>query len=167
MAVRTDLNGIKDELISLFTTANTVGASPVDLSDGLNKRIQKVLGVRPDLLPIQASFYPCVTCYIDAKEVTGSDIARDQLSAKRQAEVRFDIVGIISDSKITDKTRDLASDDINRLMENIELILRSSPNLNGKVLWQAPQTCQYFAGSLDSQTQVRAGILSVKARVYY
>ena len=162
-----DLVGIMNNLQYIFEQANTTTASPIDLSYGLDVRVQKVLAINPDLLPIQASFYPAVTCRISSKDVTGADINRNQLLARRQVEVMIEVFGLIFNNTIPDKTRDQASEQIYRLMENIELILRADPTLGGKVLFQVPVGCEFFSPSLDSKTIARAGILSVKARIQY
>ena len=77
MASRVDLNGIKTELKSLFDTANTTTASPIDLSSNLSnsKRVNKVLTIHPEMILPQASLFPLVTCYIDSKTIKRLDIA--------------------------------------------------------------------------------------------
>lgn len=167
MASRVDLKGIKDQLKSIFETANTTTASPIDLSSDLTKRIQKVLTVHPQMIPIQASFYPCVTCYIDAKDIKSDDVASSQLNSKRKATIPIQVIGSVWNQNMTSVTEDPADNDINYLMENVELILRSNHNLNNKVLWQIPSNVRYYIGSIDEQTHLRAGILTLNATVYY
>lgn len=167
MATRVGLNTIKSELKTLFNDANTTTASPIDLSSNLTKRVQKVLSVHPEYIPVQASFYPCVTCYIPDKAIEADDIAKDQLSTKRKAKVSIDIVGAVFNQNINDVTKDPADEDINYLMENIELVLRSSPNINGLVLYQKPNSCRYYSSILNSNVHIRVGILSIDATVFY
>lgn len=167
MAARVGLNTIKSELVSLFNTANTTTASPIDLSANLTRRVQKVLSVHPEMIPIQASFYPCVTCYIPEKTIIGNDIAKDQLSTKRNARVSIDIVGAVFNQNVTDVIKDPADEDINYLMENIELALRSSPSINSAVLQQKPSSCRYYSTILGSSVHIRVGILSLEATVFY
>lgn len=167
MAARVDLNGIKTELKSLFNSANTTTASPIDLSYSLTKRVQKVLSVHPEFIPIQASHYPCVTCYVSNKSMPSEDIAKDQLNAKRRCDISIDVVGAVFNQNILDITKDPADEDINYLMENIELILRSSPNLNGSVLWQKPTSCEYYSTILNSQVHLRVGIIKLEASIFY
>lgn len=167
MATRADLNGIKTELKSIFDAANTTTASPIDLSSGLaNQRVQKVLTVHPDMIRPQASFYPFVTCYIEDKSTDSDQISGNQLNMKRTADIKIKIVGAVYNQNFTDATKDPADNDINYLMENVELVLRSSPNLNGKVSWQRPDGCVYFTMS-DQKNNVRCGVLTLSAKVHY
>jgi len=167
MASVIDLNGIKTELKTLFDAANTITASPIDLSNGLvNGRVRKVLTVNPEQIPPQASFFPFVTSYIKSKSIQQSSIANDQLSGKRQAEVTIEIVGGVFNQNQITVTKDPADTDINTLMENVEYVLRTSPNLNGKVLWQKSTDVQYFTSVIDARNHIRAGVLTVTALVY-
>lgn len=167
MAARVGLNTIKSELKSLFNTANTTTSSPIDLSSDLTKRVQKVLSVHPEFIPIQASFYPCVTCYISEKSIQADDIAKDQLSSKRKGRVLIDVVGAVFNQNLTDITKDPADEDINYLMENIELVLRSSPSINSSVLFQKPSACRYYSTILGSNVHIRVGILTIEAMAFY
>lgn len=167
MATRCDLNGIKSSLQSLFTSANTTTASPIDLSADMTKRVQKILSVNPEMIPPQASFYPYVTCFVTEKAMESRDITINQLNAKRKATVSMDVVGCVWNQNFVSVDQDPADKDINYLMENIELTLRSNPNISGNVTWQIADGVQYYTVPIDNQTHLRAGILSVKATVFY
>lgn len=164
-----DFVGIKDTLKSIFDAANTTTASPIDLSSNLSnsKRVQKVMTVHPDMIRPQASFYPFVTCYIDNKNITSKQIAANQLNAKRESDVSIKIVGAVFNQNMTDVTKDPADNDINYLMENIEQVLRANPSLSGKVLWQAPETVEYFSAQIDQHNNIRCGVLTLSAKVHY
>lgn len=166
MAERVNLNGIKDDLVSLFVANNTTTSS-YDLSNGMSQRVKKVLSVHPEMIRPQASFFPFVTCFVTEKNITSEDIAKDQLSAKRTAEVSIEIIGGVFNQNGTDITKDPADRDINYLMENIELILRTNYNMNTKVKWQRPDSVRYFNTALDSANHIRAGILRLTGKVIY
>lgn len=169
MATRTDINGIKTALRSVLLAANTTTASPIDLSSGLSnsKRVKQVLKVNPEMIIPQASFFPLVTCYIDSKSIKTSDIAKTQLDTKRRATVELKVVGSVWNNNFTSLESDPADDDINYLMENIELILRSDYNLSGACNWQQAGECKYYTTILDEQTHLRSGILTVNCEVFY
>lgn len=167
MASRVPLNTIKSNLKTLFNAANTTTGSPIDLSSDMTKRVQKVFSIHPEMIPIQASHYPCVTCYIPDKPIVSQDIAKDQLNCKRRATVNIDVVGAVWNQNFLDITKDPADEDINYLMENIELILRSDSNLTGSVTWQKPTTCNYYSTILNSTVHLRVGILKLEAEVFY
>lgn len=169
MAARCDLNGIKDALMALFAAANTTTASPIDLSSGLSSRVKKVSSVHPEMIPFQASHWPYVTCYIDSKTINleRTDIAKDQLSNKRAANVNIMVVGGIWNQNLKDQAIDPADKDINYLMENVELVLRSSPNLGGAVKWQMPEAIEYYSGKINETVHLRGGILKLSASIFY
>lgn len=167
MAARADLVGIKNRIKTIFDAANTTTASTIDLSSDLTRRVQRVMTIHPQMIPIQASFYPVVTCYVSDKSIDQDDIASDQLNAKRRAKINIDVVGAVFNQNMTDVDKDPADTDINYLMENVELILRTDPSFNGLVKWQRPQSVQYYTTALDEQTHIRAGILSIQASIFY
>ncbi len=167
MAERVDLNNIKTQIKSVFDTANTVGALPIDLSANLSTRVQKVLTVHPDMIPLQASFWPFVTCYIDSKEINSDDISVNQQQSKRRARLKIVIVGGFYNENFVTDTKDPADEDINLLMENIELVLRGSHDLNASVKWQKPTDVQYYISPLNQKTHVRLGLLTLDAQVFY
>ena len=167
MATVVGLNTIKANIKTLLNAANTIGASPVDLSNSMTSRVKKVLAVHPASIPIQASHYPYVSCYIAGKPITSDDIAKDQLSTKRKSKVQIDIVGGVFNQNVTDITKDPADEDISYLMENIELILRSDPTLSNSVLYQKPIECSYYSNLVGSNAHLRLGILRIEALVFY
>lgn len=161
-----DLNNLKEQIQTIFQTENTTTATR-DLSSGLETRVQRVLKVNPARIPIQSTWYPFVSVWIDKKDVEPSDFARTQLSARRKCEVDLKIVGAVWNSSITDEEIDPADEDCEDLMENIEEILRGNPTLNSLTSWSFPQSITYHNASLDEGAHIRAGILSLRAVIFY
>lgn len=167
MAERCDLVGIKEQMRVLFETNNTTTSTVLDLSSNLTRRVQKVFKVHPEMIPIQASLFPYVTCYIDNKQMGTNDIASSQLNAKRRSTITVNVVGMVFNANFSRIDEDPADEDINYLMENVEYILRSDSTLNSKVKWQIPSNTQYYSARLDNQTHLRAGVLQLQAQVFY
>jgi hypothetical protein len=161
-----DLNNLKEQMQSIFQTANTTTATR-DLSNGLETRVQRVLKVNPGLIPPQASWYPYVTIFIDNKTIELTDFAKDQLSAKRKADVTIKVVGAIWNSTINDEEIDPADEDCEDLMENIEQILRANPTLGGIATWSKPTAVTYHSGKYGEEVHIRAGILDLEATLFY
>lgn len=166
MAVVVDINGILDDVVSLFNSVNTTTGSPVDLSGSMSRRVQLVGSVHPMKIAVQSSKYPFVTIFCTGKNIVGSDIASTQLMAKRQADVMFDVVGICWNNNFSSIGQDPADRDCNYLMENVELALRSLPSVNSKIKWQQPSAVQYY-DSLQEGNHLRAGVIKLKGKVYY
>lgn len=161
-----DLNNLKEQIQSIFQTANTTTATR-DLSNGLESRVQAVLKVNPSRIPIQANWYPFVTCYIESKEIELVTIAKDQLTAKRRCQVDVKIVGAVWNSSISDAEVDPADEDCEDLMENIEEVLRANPTLGGVATWSYPTGVSYHNVGLDEGVHIRAGILNLKTDIFY
>jgi hypothetical protein len=161
-----DLNNLKEQIQGIFETANTTTASR-DLSSGLETRVQRVLKVNPSRIPIQASWYPFVTIFIDNKTVVQDGMVKDQQTAKRKAKIDVKIIGAVWNSTISDDETDPADEDCEDLMENIEEILRANSTLAGVTTWSFPTNVTYHSADLDEDTHIRAGILNLEATIFY
>lgn len=167
MATVVDLNGIKAQIATVLSAANTTTASPIDISNGLSTRVQSVLKIHPEMIEVQASLYPFVTCYVNSKTMDQDSIAVNQLSAKKRAKVELHIVGAVWNSNFSIEEEDPADEDINKLMENVEYALRTSPELANEVQWQITDSVEYYISRLDSKNALRAGIIKMVATVFY
>src|SRR3990167_2051134 len=150
-----DLNNLKEQIQTIFETANTTTAT-ADLSSGLETRVQSVLKINPARIPVQATWYPFVTCYIDSKEIELMDFAVNQTTAKRMAKIDLKIVGAVWNSSITDAAVDPADENCEDLMENIEEILRANPTLGGVATWSKPTLVTYHNVGLEDGAHIRA-----------
>lgn len=160
-----NLTSIKNGIKTILDTANDVAAD-YDLSTGLNRRVQKVLTYSPLAIAPQASFYPFVTIEVNRKDVEHMGMAKNQAVAKRRADIFFNIYGIFWEQITSNVTKDPADDQVEKLMENIEVILRTDLRLNSTVDWSRPLDVNYHSG-IDEDTHYRAGVMSFQASVYY
>lgn len=161
-----NLNNIKEQIQGIFEAANTTTAAN-DLSSGLQTRVKKIAKLNPTRIPLQSSWYPFVTCYVSGKTMPQQDIALTQVSGKRRGEIEIKIVGAVWNSIYTNKDVDEADDDCESLMENIEEILRNNSTLVGTVTWSLPESVTYHSTNVDEGCNIRAGILTLKARIFY
>lgn len=161
-----NLNTIKTQIKSVLDTANTTTAS-VDLSSGLETRVQRVLTVNPGRIPVQSSWYPFVSIFIDSKNLEMKDIAINQINAKRRADINIKIVGAVWNSTVTDETKDPADDDCEKLMEQIEEIIRRNPTIDSNLLYSFPTDVTYHSANLDEESHLRIGILNLRGTIYY
>lgn len=161
-----DLNNLKTQLKGIFDTANTTTALR-DLSQSMETRVAKVLRVNPHRIPVQSDWFPFVTTYIQHKPIEMVEIAADQLTAKRKAEVAIKVVGCVWNSEFTTADVDPADNDCEYLMENIEQVLRANPTLAGLADWSYPTDVTYENVKLEEGVHVRAGMLNLVATIYY
>ena len=84
-----DIDGIKTQIKSILDTANTTTASPIDLSAGLRRRVQKVLKIHPLKIYTEPVLFPWVSMYIESKEIEQITMGHrgSQSTALRQAEL--------------------------------------------------------------------------------
>ena len=162
-----DIAGLKNQIKSMFDTANTTTGSPIDLSKGMNDRVQQVFKINPNKLPVQASQFPCITIFLDGKDINQVTTALNQVNARRKGELELKIMGSVWENNFTNVSTDDGDEEIELLMENVEEILRSNPTLGGKVNWAIPDDITFHSGILSEETHLRAGIMSLKAHIYY
>ena len=161
------LSNIKENIRYVLDNANDVSGSPIDLSSNLSTRVKKVLKINPEKIPVQASYYPFVTVYIDNKTMNPDTIARNQLTGKRKGDLTINIAAAIWNQNFSDVENDPADNDLEYLMENIENILRAYPTLGNEVNWQEARNVSYYSYPLDEQTHLRGAILEIVAKVWY
>lgn len=163
-----NISQLKTDIKSLFDAANTTTANPVDLSNGLNTRVQNVFKINPEKLPIQASLFPALTMFVESKSIAQDGIALNQVNARRKGELEIKIMGAVWQNTYTNVSTDDADEEIEQLMENVEQILRNNPTLgNTQVNWALPLDCTFHTGILNEEAHMRAGILSLRAHIYY
>jgi len=160
-----NLDGIKDGIKNILDANNTITSG--GLSFGLTEKVKKVLQVNPYRIPIEAPLYPCVTMYLDGKEIRELTMNKSQANGRRLAELDIKIVGIVWDSTIPDPALDKASEGVEKLMENIEEILRSDPTLSGTSSWSFPTDVTYHTLPLDEEHALRAGIMNYRVKAHY
>lgn len=161
-----NISGIKTQFKSILDTANTTTAA-FDLSSGLATRVQKVLKVNPTRISPQASFFPWVTISADKKDVEQTTIAKDQITAKRAGELSFNVVGAVWEQTVSDVTADDADEQIEKLMENVEEVVRRNFKLGNTVNWSKTEQVSYHSLPIDEETHMRVGVLTLTCRVDY
>lgn len=161
-----DLNSLKDNIKSALDTANTTTASQ-DLSNGLSKRVQKVLRLNVERIPVQSTLFPYVTCYITSRSIELPTFRIDQVSTYRKTVVDVKVVGAVYNSLVNDQTADAADEDCELLMENIEEVMRGDTDLSGLIDWHKPSTITYHNQALDDGAIARVGIMALECTDFY
>lgn len=164
------INNVKEQIRYALAVNNTATGAPTqDLSENMTKRVQSVLKLNPEMIPLNDNAIPAVTIFTQSKspiEMTGINCSG--LKGKRKAEINFSIAGMVyAPNYLADKTLDNADDEIEYLMENIERVLRAYDDLGGTANWQFPTGVTYHSVSWDEQTHFRAGIMDLKVTVLY
>ena len=161
-----NISNIKTAFKTIMDAANDTAAT-FDLSAGLNRRVQKVLKLNPALIPPQASFFPFVTISLDRKPIELTTIAKDQITGKRRTDLSFNVVGAVWEQVMTAVTEDPADENIEKLMENVEEVLRRNFKLNDTVSWSRPSDVTYHTLQMAEQTHMRVGVMTLVCRVDY
>ena len=163
-----DIATIKTNIKSILDTANTTTGSPIDLSSGLSNRVQQVFKVNPNRIPIQADLFPFVTCFLNDKEIDQITMGHGtQTNALRQAVISISIMSAVCESAVSDITADTADENIEKLMENVEEILRSNTTISSSVNWAMPTNITYHTIQWDEETHVRASLMNLNCKVFY
>ena len=164
-----DIDGIKTQIKSILDTANTTTASPIDLSAGLRRRVQKVLKIHPLKIYTEPVLFPWVSMYIESKEIEQITMGHrgSQSTALRQAELIVNIACAVQEPLITDLNEDQSDENVEKLMENVEEIIRSSPDLNSTVSWSFPDSAEFHDVPWDERTFIRGALLPLRCKVFY
>ena len=162
-----DLNGIKTAIKTILDNANVVGGSPIDLSNGLQYRVKKVLKIDPEKIVIQVDLFPLVTILIQDKTIKQSGIAINQVNAKRETDLTIEVLAACWDERWIDVTQDPPVEQAEKLAENIEEILRSNPTLGGTVLWAIPTATKFYSNIIAEDVNLRSAVITLNARAYY
>jgi len=161
-----DLNNIKDQVQTALADANTTTAA-TDLSGSLTTKIQRVMQVNPGRIPVQSTWYPFVTAFIQNKSVEHPMTNQSQSRTLRKSVVQLKVLGAVWNSTISDLNQDAADDECEVLMENIEQILRESPSLAKAVDWHIIPTTTYHNAALDEGSSLRVGELTLECHAFY
>lgn len=161
-----DIGSIKTAIKTAFDTYNTTTAA-YDLSTGLSKRVKNVFTIRPGAENVNASFIPVIAIWADSKSIENAGICKNQLTAKRKATLDINIAGFIWNSKFSGKDKDPAADDIEKLMENMEEVLRRNDTLGGTVLYQYPIDVSYHDLRMSKEEHYRVGAMVLRCQVFY
>lgn len=161
-----DLSGLKSDIRGLLDTANDTAAT-YDLSTGLSRRVKSVNAYNPEKLRPEGNEFPAVFIWTAAKRVNLETINVSLAGGKRKAEVLFNLAGIVWVPYTTTITQDPADNDCEKLMENIEEILRASDTLGGKAKWHLTSDTTYHSASYGEDAHMRIGIMSLRATVHY
>lgn len=167
---RISYSSIKNSIQTILENANTTTGSPIDLSDSLTDRVKKVLQINVEKIPIQPSFYPCITMFIDSKQVTLKDISRTMLDGRRQGDIDLKLVGIVWIDNMNTASfeyKDLADNECEQLMENVEQVLRTDPTLSGNVLWSKTTDVSFHSYPVSEQSHMRVGLMTFRLSVLY
>lgn len=161
---------IKTGLKALLDAANTTTGSPIDLSSGMNTRVARVLKVHPGRIPIQPSHFPYVSMFVSDKAIEQLTVGSrgTQASSLRRGTLGIQIVGCCYEPFFADVNEDQGAENVEKLMENIEEIVRTTPNLNyTSTAWANPTRVQYEDVPFDEEAHLRAGILTLEFKVHY
>lgn len=161
-----DLNNLKTQIKSILDTANTTTATH-DLSSGMSRRVQQVAKTNIEKINIQGSLWPAVCIYTNGKSIEQQTISRDQLSAVRESTINITIAGLVFNPIFSTLPEDPADEDIEKLMENIEQIMRANPTINSTSTWSFPLDVSYHSGIIEEETHARVGIMNFEMTVHY
>jgi len=169
-----DIVQIKDAVKALLERENHIAGNPRDLSQDLSARVKGVFKLHPQRFFIQGTQLPAVTIYTDRKSISPQTIATTQLAAKRKSVLTLFVAGVVWNPTMNTFDTDPADDDCERLLENVEEILRSEPQLkdltddNVNILWQMPTGVEYQNFSFgDEEGHYRVGLMTLDLTVFH
>jgi len=163
-----DLNGCKERIRSILSSANTTTAT-YPLSDNMDTNVAFISKFNPDMVFNQVTQYPSVHIYSERKSIDQTDISLNQLNARRNGVLELNILGICAEYNIENNNEDKGQKNCEILMENIELNLRANPNLQSfsGVRWQRPRDVQYGIAAFQEDAYFRTGVMTIDINIFY
>jgi len=164
-----DIANIKTQIKSILDSANTTTGTPIDLSNGLDTRVQQVMKINPAKIYSDPGSFPFVSVFADSKTIEQQTMGHkgNQRSALRRGDLVLNVVCAVQEPLIESVKADEADENVEQLMENIEEILRSNVDLNGSCNWAIPEDVTYQDAPWDEQTIVRGAIMTLNCTVWY
>lgn|SRR3990167_3233214 len=162
-----DLSTIKTNIQSILANANTTTASDY-LSQSVSTKVAYIGKVNPSLIMLHSEKYPFVTSYIDGYDITSETHARDQATGIRMATIDLKIIAGVWNPNFSSQSTDQGSEDLERLMQNIENILRNNTSLTNSVDYQKPLDVKFKTFIDEEQdNHVRFGTMTLQIKKRY
>lgn len=161
-----DITGIKSEIKNIFTAFNTTTALHY-LSQSLTTKVNSIMTRSPNTLMFNSDVLPAIAIFPSDKSVQLQDICKNQIVGKRKGIVNFEIAAFLWNSDHTSYDVDNSDNDIEKLMENIEEVLRHNPDLNGYVTYQHPTNVTYHDLKLSEEENYKVGMLTLQCVKMY
>ena len=159
---------IKEQIRFVLAEANTTTGSPIDISANMSKSVKTIYKINPELIEMTGDKFPAVTVWTDNQAIEAATIANSQSQGKRKGTITFTIAGIVwNDLYGVDLATDPADEDLEKLMNNIERILRSFTTLTDTIKWQLPNSIQYFTSGIDEEAHMRVGLMTLECHLFY
>lgn len=163
-----NIPNIKEQIRFALASNNTTTSSVLDLSASMTQRVVAVKTINPENIMPQATRFPAVCVYTDSKAISPVTIAKDQVNGKRLAKLKINLAGMVWNQNMAgNEDNDPADDDIERLMENTEKVLRHYHDLAGVVKWQFPTDVTYHNAAFDEETHFRVAFLDMELTIFY
>jgi hypothetical protein len=163
-----NIPNLKEQIRYVLDQNNTTTSTILDLSASMSKRVQKIATINPEKIPIQGSMFPNICISTDQKSIDQRTIAKNQVDGKRRATVSFLVTGQVWNQNFGSNVfNDPADDDLEKMMENAEKILRHYADLAGTATWQFPSSVTYHSANIDEQTHLRVAFMNLEVTLYY
>lgn len=144
---------------------NNVTTSSDDISSGLVRRVRTTFkGVRgfAENNPIAKTQYPAVVVELSNKVEILPDIGNN---TKRDMEVFYDIISIVDHVEVPGSGRSDSDDEIVKLTNNIEALIRGKITLSTTCDWCEIETTDY-SNTYRDDTHVSVSRISLKTYFY-
>jgi hypothetical protein len=163
-----NVGSLKDAIKTALDANNiAVGAPVADLSANMTKRVLKVATIDPRDIKLNATQMPAVCIYAQSKTPRNTSIGPNQLQTKKEAFVLLTLAGLVWNQNFqADIYDDPSARDVERLMENIEEILRGNMQISG-CTWQISGDITYHNANFDEQTHFKIAFMDVQFKYFY
>lgn len=163
-----DIATLKTAIKAQLDANNTsTGAAIRDLSANLSKRVVRVALMNPIDYKMVTTEMPAVCIYTDAKVPRNTAIGAVN-QTKREGMLRLTVCALNYNPNMAgaDAFTDVASRDLEYLMENIEEVLRQSPEISG-AKWLEMGEITFHNAPADEDTYFKVALTDLTYKYFY
>jgi hypothetical protein len=163
-----DIATLKSAIKTQLDNNNTSTGAPIrDLSANLSKRVVRVVLMNPIDYRLQTPDMPAVCIYTDTKSPKNTSVGAVN-QTKREAMLRLTVCAINYNPNMVGANTfvDVASQDLEYLMENIEEILRQSPEISG-AKWLQMGDVTFHNAPADEDTYFKLAFTDLTYKYFY
>ncbi|RJP50519.1 MAG: hypothetical protein C4586_05910 [Anaerolineaceae bacterium] len=163
-----DIATLKSAIKAQLDDNNTSTGAPIrDLSSNMSKRVVRVALMNPIDYQIVTTEMPAVCIYTDTKIPKNTSVGAVN-QTKREGMLRLTVCALNYNPNMAGANvyNDVASQDLEYLMENIEEILRQSPEISG-AKWLQMGEITFHNSPADEDTYFKLAFTDLTYKYFY
>ncbi len=155
-----------DAIVSVLEAANTTTSTPF-LSMSMSTAVVLVKDDDPEVINLAHLKLPAVFVRVSNRDGEATSLgATGYAGSKREADVDFEVIGIVRKQGILNNQKNLLRD-VYKLAQNIEAVLEASQTLSGTALWCNPASTKFSVPVVGDSAVMKACLIKLTSHHLY